>query len=131
LNQFLYRQDFSSDFALENGDTIIIPFHQYFVLVTGAVKAPGRYPYIPERMADYYINLAGGRDDLLNNGRGTRVTDMNNRKLPASSVIAPETMIDIPTNRFSARFNQYGPIITTILSIITTTISILAVTGRF
>jgi protein involved in polysaccharide export with SLBB domain len=129
LNQFLYRQDFGKDIALENGDTIIIPFHQYFVLVSGAVKAPGRYPYVPDRMADYYINLAGGRDDLLNNGRGIRITDMNNRKLSVRDMIAPETMIDIPTNRFSARFNQYGPIITTILSIITTTLSILAVTG--
>jgi hypothetical protein len=54
---------------------------------------------------------------------------MNNRKLPVSAVIAPETMIDVPTNRFSARFNQYGPIITTILSIISMTISIFAVTG--
>jgi protein involved in polysaccharide export with SLBB domain len=129
LNQFLYRQNFNNDIALENGDTIIIPFHQYFVLVTGAVKAPGRYPYVPDRMADYYINLAGGRDDLLNNGRGISITDMNNRKLSASTAIAPETMIDIPVNRFTARFNQYGPVITAILSIITTTLSILAVTG--
>jgi protein involved in polysaccharide export with SLBB domain len=131
LNRFLYRQDFSNDFALENGDTIIIPFHQYFVLVSGAVKAPGRYPYVPNRMADYYINLAGGRDELLNNGRGTRITDMNNRKLPTQALITPETMINVPINRFSARFNQYGPIITTILSIISTTLSILAVTGAF
>jgi protein involved in polysaccharide export with SLBB domain len=129
LSQFLYRQNFSGDIALENGDTIIVPFRQYFVLVAGAVKAPGRYPYVPDRMADYYINLAGGRDDLLNNGKGIRITDMNNRKLSVSAVIAPETMIDVPTNRFSARFNQYGPIITTIVSIISMTISIFAVTG--
>ncbi|MDR0758906.1 MAG: ligand-binding protein, partial [Treponema sp.] len=131
LDRFIYQQDFSGDIPLENGDTIIIPFRQYFVLVSGAVKAPGRYPYIPDRMADYYINLAGGRDDLLNNGGGTRITDMNNRKLPETSVIPPETMINFPTNRFSARFNQYGPIVTTILSIISTTLSILAVSGIF
>jgi protein involved in polysaccharide export with SLBB domain len=129
LNQFLYLQNFSNDITLENGDTIIVPFYQYFVLVTGAVKAPGRYPYVPDRTANYYINLAGGRDDLLNNGRGARITDMNNRKLPLSAVITPETMIEVPINRFTARFNQYGPIITTILSILTSTISILAVTG--
>jgi protein involved in polysaccharide export with SLBB domain len=129
LNQFLYQQNFSNDIALENGDTIVVPFRQYFVFVTGAVKAPGRYPYMPERTVEYYINLAGGRDKLLNNGRGTRMTDMNNRNLPLSNVIAPETMIDVPINRFSAHFNQYGAIITTILSIITTTLSILAITG--
>jgi protein involved in polysaccharide export with SLBB domain len=131
LNLFLYKQDFSNDIVLENGDTIIIPFRQYFVLVTGAVKTPGRYPFVPDRMADYYINLAGGRDDMLNNGKGVRITDMNNRKLSEQEVIVPEISIDVPINRFSARFNQYGPIITTILSIVSMTLSIFAMSGVF
>jgi protein involved in polysaccharide export with SLBB domain len=131
LDRFLYQQDFSNDIVLENGDTIIIPFRQYFVLVSGAVKTPGRYPYVPDRTADYYINLAGGRDDLLNNGRGIHIMDINNRKIPDTSLISPETMITVPTNRLTARFNQYGPVITTILSIVSTTLSILAVSGIF
>jgi protein involved in polysaccharide export with SLBB domain len=129
LGAFIYRRDMSGDLELENGDRVIIPFYQYFVLVTGAVMAPGRYPYVPDRMADYYINLAGGRDDLLNNGRGIRVTDMNNRKLSGAAFVEPETMIEVPTNRIIARINQYGPVITTVLSIISTTISILLVSG--
>jgi protein involved in polysaccharide export with SLBB domain len=44
LNQFIYYNDFSKDMVLENGDRVIIPFRQYFVLVSGAVKVPGRYP---------------------------------------------------------------------------------------
>ncbi|MDR1956915.1 MAG: SLBB domain-containing protein, partial [Treponema sp.] len=131
LRPFLYSNDFSHDVDLENGDTIIIPFRQYFVLVSGAVKAPGRYPYVPDRRADYYINLAGGRDELLNNGRGVKVSDMNNKTLSLSDFISPESMISVPTNTFTARFNQFGPIITTILSIVSATLSIFAITGVF
>jgi protein involved in polysaccharide export with SLBB domain len=132
MTRYLYYNDFSRDLALENGDIIIVPFRQYFVLVSGAVKLPGRYPYAPDRQADYYINLAGGRDELLNNGRGLTITDINRRteKLKADTVIAPETMIWVPTNRFTAYFNQYGPVITAILSIVSTTITIFAVAGN-
>jgi protein involved in polysaccharide export with SLBB domain len=133
LNRHLYYNDFSRDIALENGDIIVVPFRQYFVLVSGAVKLPGRYPYAPDRQADYYINLAGGRDELLNNGRGITITDMNKRteKLKMNTVIMPETMIRVPTNRFTAHFNQYGPVITTILSIVTAGLTIFAITGSF
>jgi hypothetical protein len=131
LRRYIYYNDFSQDLELANGDTILIPFMQYFVLVAGAVKIPGRYPYVPDRQAEYYINLAGGRDELQNNGRGMKITDMNKRKLDAEAMIEPETMIWIPVNRWTVYFNQYGPIITTILSIITATISIFAVTGVF
>ncbi|MDR1248930.1 MAG: ligand-binding protein, partial [Treponema sp.] len=132
-NRHLYYNDFSRDIALENGDIIVVPFRQYFVLVSGAVKLPGRYPYAPDRQAEYYISLAGGRDELLNNGRGITITDMHNRteRLRADTLIQPETMIRVPTNRFTAHFNQYGPIITTILSIITTCLTIFAITGSF
>jgi protein involved in polysaccharide export with SLBB domain len=132
LNSYLYDHDFSRDFALENGDIIVVPFRQYFVVVSGAVKLPGKYPYAPDRPADYYINLAGGRDELLNNGRGITITDINKKtaRMAADTVIAPETMIWVPTNRITAYINQYGPIITTILSIVSTALTIFAITGN-
>jgi hypothetical protein len=130
LGRYIYYNDFSADLALVNGDIIVIPFHQYYVLVSGAVKLPGRYPYVPDRQGDYYINLAGGRDELLNNGRGITITDMNNRKLKNNVVITPETMIWVPMNRFTAYFNQYGPILTTLLSIVSTVITIFAITSQ-
>jgi protein involved in polysaccharide export with SLBB domain len=131
LTRYIYYNDFSRDIPLVNGDVIIIPFRQYFVLVSGAVTQPGRFPYVPDRQAEYYINLAGGRDDLRNNKRGVTIRDINNRMVKDTVIIEPEMMITVPTNRFSARFNQYGPIVTTIISIISSVISILAVTGSF
>jgi hypothetical protein len=130
LRRYIYHNDFSRDIALANGDIIIIPFRQYFVLVSGAVKLPGRYPYVPDRQADYYINLAGGRDDMQNNGRGITITDMNKRKAKKDAMIEPEMMIWVPINRFTVYFNQYGPVITTILSIASTLLAIFAVTGN-
>jgi protein involved in polysaccharide export with SLBB domain len=129
LRGFIYYNDFTKDLELENGDRIIIPFHQYFVLVSGAVKAPGRYPYVPDRTLEYYVNLAGGMDELLNNGSGMKVYDINSKHLANTETIPPESMIHVPANKFSVKFNQYGPIITTILSIISTTISILILAG--
>jgi protein involved in polysaccharide export with SLBB domain len=130
LRRYIYHNDFSGDIALANGDIIIIPFLQYFVLVSGAVKLPGRYPYVPDRQAEYYINLAGGRDEMQNNGRGTTITDINNQKVTQGTIIAPEMMIWVPTNRFTAYFSQYGPVITTILSIASTLLTLFAVTGN-
>jgi protein involved in polysaccharide export with SLBB domain len=131
LRQFIYYNDFSKDITLENGDRVIIPFLQYFVLVSGAVKSPGRYPYVPDRKLDYYINLAGGRDELLNTGLGMRVYDLDSKRLSTSENIPPESMITVPVNKLSAKFSQWGPIITTILSIVSTTLSILAISGVF
>jgi protein involved in polysaccharide export with SLBB domain len=128
LREFVYGNDFSHDMALENGDFIIIPFYQFFVLVSGAVVNPGRYPYVPDRQADYYINLAGGRDQAKSNGLGVRVTDINNKRVGKNEFIQPESMIYLPA-KFAYQFNQYAPIVTTILSIITTTLAILTTTG--
>jgi protein involved in polysaccharide export with SLBB domain len=131
LSRYIYYNDFSKDMALENGDIIIIPFQQYFVLVTGAVKAPGRYPYVPDREAEYYINLAGGRDEMKNSGKGETVLDKNNRKVQEAALIEPEMMITVPANRFLTKFNEVAPVITTVLSIITTFLSLMAISGAF
>jgi protein involved in polysaccharide export with SLBB domain len=129
LRRYIYHNDFTRDLALANGDIIVIPFRQYFVLVSGAVKLPGRYPYVPDRQADYYVSLAGGRDDMQNNGRGIAITDLNKRKLKEDALIEPETIIWVPINRFTVYFNQYGPVITTILSIVTAVLTVFAITG--
>jgi protein involved in polysaccharide export with SLBB domain len=131
LRQYIYHNDFTKDMPLANGDIIIIPFRQFFVLVSGAVKLPGRYPYVPDRQADYYIGLAGGRDDMQNNGRGITITDLNKQKAEADAMIEPEMLIWVPTNRFTAYFNQYGPVITTVLSIVSTVLTIFAITRSY
>jgi protein involved in polysaccharide export with SLBB domain len=124
LRRFLYFNDFTDDMLLRNNDTIIIPFYQFFVIVSGAVNSPGRYPYVPDRTGDYYINLAGGRNELQNNGKGIEILDLDGKQLALYDFIPPETKIFVPVNSFTAKFNQYGPIVATILSAVTAIFSI-------
>ena len=126
LNPMLYDADFRSEVLVVENDTLIIPFRQYFVTVSGAVQVPGRYPYIPDREWDYYIALAGGFAVNRNAFDAITITDINGRRLKKSDVITPETIITARTNNGLYYFNQYAPVITTTLSIITTFLSLQA-----
>ncbi|MEA3297075.1 MAG: SLBB domain-containing protein [candidate division Zixibacteria bacterium] len=65
---------------LQPTDSVFVPFAVGYVMVTGYVFNPGRFPFNPEKNAMFYINAAGGflpkaddnRIDVYN--RVTRVT---------------------------------------------------------
>ena len=124
----LYDANFYSDFELEENDILRIPFKQLFVIVSGAVNQPGKYPYIPDRTYDYYVNLAGGFVTEKNTGDAVKIVDINGEKLNKKDYITPETIIDAKSNSFLYFFNQYAPIVTTLLSTIGTVLSVIAVT---
>jgi protein involved in polysaccharide export with SLBB domain len=115
---------YRNDILIEENDTLIIPFRQYFVSVAGAVALPGRYPYIPDRSWEYYIGLAGGFDPNRNSGDKITITEISGKKMKKSDAITPETVITAESNKFLYGFNQIAPIITTSLTIITTAISL-------
>jgi hypothetical protein len=124
LNPILYDAEYRSEFFIEENDTLLIPFRQYFVTVAGAVVLPGRYPYIPDRGWDYYIALAGGFVPGRNSMQSVTITDIAGKKQNKSAPITPETVITADTNAFLFYFNQYAPVVMTTLSLITTGISI-------
>jgi hypothetical protein len=130
LNPMLYDADYRSEVAIQENDTLIIPFRQYFVTVAGAVAEPGRYPYIPDRSWDYYIALAGGFIPGRNVRDRVEITDISGKKLRKNDVITPETIITAQTNGGLYYFNQYAPVVMTLLSVITTTISALSLILR-
>lgn len=129
IYKILYDKDFEYDEILQSNDTLIVPFKQYFVSVSGAVKVPGRYPYVPDRGWEYYISLAGGFITTENSRKKIVITDIDGNKLSKSDPITPETTIEAVTNSGLYYFNLYAPIITTLIGTISTAISILAVTG--
>ena len=129
LLPILYDATYYSKIEMKNNDTLLIPFKQFFVSVSGAVYQPGRYPYIPDRTWDYYIGLAGGFIKEKNAGNAIVITDVNGKKYKKSEFIKPEMTIEAKSNSRLYYFNQYAPIVTTILSAVSTSISILAVTG--
>lgn len=71
LESLLRSKD--QDVELMHGDYIIIPFRQYFVIVAGAVKNPGKFPFVPDRTWRYYVNLAGGIDSDRNAGEAAEI----------------------------------------------------------
>jgi protein involved in polysaccharide export with SLBB domain len=124
LNRALYDVDWHGEILIEENDVLIIPFKQYFVTVAGAVEQPGRYPYIPDRDGEYYVALAGGLIPGRNSFETLKIRDINGKSLKKTDAITPETIITAPTNHFLYYFNQFAPVLTTVLSIVTTVISI-------
>ena len=131
INEMLYDASVYSNIQIEPFDTLMVPFRQYFVTVSGSVRTPGRYPYIPDRNWRYYIDLAGGIVKTQNSRESVIITDIDGNALSKLDTITPETSIEVKTNSPLYYFNQIAPVVTSILSIVSTTISILAVTGVF
>lgn len=128
LNRILFDANYYSDIVLHNGDTLMVPFRQYFVTVSGAVVTPGRYPYIPDRDWNYYIGLAGGIIPERNRNNSIVIKDLSGMKLTKQDPITPEANIYVETNSFLYYFNQYSGPITTVLSLIATALSAVATT---
>ncbi|GHV80649.1 hypothetical protein AGMMS49944_24400 [Spirochaetia bacterium] len=131
LNPMLYDSSYRSQYFVERNDTLIIPFRQYFVTVAGAVVKPDRYPYIPDREWDYYVALAGGFVMERNTREVVTIKDISGKEMKKSDPITPETTITAKTNAFLYYFGQVSPVVTTVLGLVTTVLSILAVTGVF
>lgn len=130
LNPMLYDASYYANFAMQTNDVLVVPFRQYFVSVAGAVNKPGRYPYIPDRTWEYYIGLAGGFVETQNSLAAVKIVDVNGNVHDKKEVVLPEYTITAQTNSFLYYFNQYAPIITTLLSVVGTTLSVIAVVQK-
>ena len=130
LNPMLYNASYSDDILVHDGDVLIVPFRQYFVTVAGSVARPGRYPYIPDRKWEYYIGLAGGFIAERNAFNSVTITDMDGKKRKKTDAVLPETTITASTNHALYYFNLYSPVILTVFSILTTFLSLRAITSR-
>jgi hypothetical protein len=130
LNPLLYDETYRDEVPVEDNDTLVIPFRQYFVTVAGAVVIPGRYPYIPDRDWEYYIALAGGFIPERNKRESITIRDIAGSRLNKTDGITPETVITARTNHGLYYFGRYAPLITTMLSIVGTTVSVIALVRR-
>jgi protein involved in polysaccharide export with SLBB domain len=130
LNPILYDAEYRSIVLIQENDTLIIPFRQYFISVAGAVINPGRYPYIPDRDWEYYIGLAGGFIAERNTRQTITITDINGNRMKKTDPIVPETVITASTNHALYYFNLYAPVITTILGLVSTIFSVQAYVNR-
>ena len=125
IRALLYEDGTAKNVELKHLDSIIIPFRQFFVTVSGAVHQPGRYPYVPNKRWDYYVGLAGGIDSSRNAGRAVSIQDIRGDTLTTSSLISPETTIHVKENSFLYHFGRIAPVVTTTLSAASLVITIL------
>ena len=126
ISKILYDPNYYCDIIVEQNDVLQIPFIQFFVSVAGSVYNPGRYPYIPNKTYDYYIGLAGGFISSQNAREAVTIKTVDGKKLSKNDVITPESTITAKTNSFLFYFGQYAPVITSILSIVTSFLSIMS-----
>ena len=131
LYSMLFNPEYEDALKMEAGDILVVPFRQFFVTVSGAVKVPGRYAYVPDRTWEYYVGLAGGFDPDLNVRDKISMTTNEGGSLTKADYILPETTIDAARNSFGYNFNKYATPILTILSIITSTILISSYISTF
>ena len=120
LSKFLFSKDFSADMVLQSADVVLVPFRQSFVSVSGAVNLPGRYPFVPDRTWDYYVNLAGGFDQDKNSGQKVDIIDVKGMRQQKTRPIQPEDSIVAASNSVLYIFGKYAVVISTVLSLLTT-----------
>lgn len=114
----------ASAIQLKAGDTLVIPFSQMFVTVAGGVLKPGLYPYVPDKDASYYINLAGGFDRTKNRNGKYALVDKNGVKLDKAAIVTPESVVTAELNTFSAINGQEIATTVTIVGLVASIVSI-------
>ena len=82
------------DFMISPGDHIVIPKKLDYIEVIGAVKHPGRYPYLKRYNSNDYINLSGGLTKnstrnkyIIKYSTGQRLPFSNNLKIESGDII--------------------------------------------
>ncbi len=111
---------------LQEGDRFVIPFNQLFVNVTGGVLRPGTFPFIPDKTASYYINLAGGFDPAKNRNGAFTVVDRTGVELAKDAVVPPEAVVTARLNTFQAVNGMNLATTVTIVGLVATILSIVA-----
>jgi polysaccharide biosynthesis/export protein len=115
---------------LRPSDSIVLPGDQIFVLtnlagitVSGAVTAPGVFPFQTGLPPSLYINQAGGIDPQR--GTGTFfITDQHGKRQKSSEPLSPGDRIYLLQNRLSYNIIQYLPVITGIVTLATSVITL-------
>ncbi|MEE8441740.1 MAG: hypothetical protein V3S41_08470, partial [Spirochaetia bacterium] len=104
MREVLYRQSEFNDFVLLPFDRIVIPLDQPYVIVSGDVTLPARFPYNPSADYAYYLNFAGtGAESFLDVRDRVRVYDRDGASVDVDSTIQPGFTIHVlsPEDRFA------------------------------
>jgi len=98
--QILYGDDEQGLLRLQAGDTLLIPFNQRFVTVSGAVVRSGVFAYVPEKGINYYIALSGGLSDDAAYPTSIKVYGPDGKRVEVEQEVPPESTIVVAKNTF-------------------------------
>ncbi|MBI9097316.1 MAG: SLBB domain-containing protein, partial [Spirochaetaceae bacterium] len=124
MQKLIYNYKMEDDIVLDAFDQIVIPVKKPVVYVTGAANFPGPFTYNPNADYLYYVNQAGGFDNLRNNNRKVVITDAGGTRRSELEPIMPGDTVNVLSNNFLYNFNQYFPVVATGLGLIITMITI-------
>jgi protein involved in polysaccharide export with SLBB domain len=111
----------AKDAILKGGENIYVPTNNIGLTVSGAVYAPGLFPFREGAPIEYYIGRAGGINPDLNAFGSFRLTDRTGKWLdPKKTVLRGGERIYVLSDDFSYNLLKYLPVIT---GLITTGIS--------
>jgi protein involved in polysaccharide export with SLBB domain len=94
--------------------------------VAGGVLRPGTFPYIPDKSASYYINLAGGFDPAKNRNGAYTLMDKAGNELAKDAVVPPEAVVTAKLNTFQAVNGANLATTVTIVGLVATILTIVA-----
>lgn len=126
VKRILYDSEYNTAVPAVAGDILSIPAKQMLVTVSGNVRMPGRYPYVPDCTYEYYLALAGGIVAGNNKTKTITIRNIAGKKHPLNKPVMPESIIAVEDNSFLLFWNQYAPVVVTTLSIISTSLTIWA-----
>jgi polysaccharide export outer membrane protein len=79
------------------GDLVDVPYRGEWVAVTGAVNAPGRYPFLAGWTAREYINVAGGPSSIGKRSGWSVVREgEKERSIDPGDPVAPGDVLRVP-----------------------------------
>jgi protein involved in polysaccharide export with SLBB domain len=89
--------DSLSHVEIQPGDLVDIPYRGEWVAVTGAVNAPGRYPFLAGWTAREYVNAAGGPSPIGKRSGWSVVREgEKERSIDPGDPIAPGDVLRVP-----------------------------------
>lgn len=90
----IIQAQYIKDFLVAKNDIIHVPENFDYVEILGAVKRPGRYPFIQSYLYDNYIEIAGGITSnatrnkfVIKAGTGQRLPAKNKTKIDTGDII--------------------------------------------
>jgi protein involved in polysaccharide export with SLBB domain len=103
---------------IQPGDQIFVLTNLAGITVSGAVTAPGVYPFQSGLPPSLYINQAGGIDPQRGTG-SFYITDQQGKRQKPSEQLSPGDRIYVRQNKLSYNIVQYLPVITGIVTLAT------------